>query len=80
MKRNMRTIQHTVMPLLQLRLLTDTTKICTFKKLQKPVAAKNRHQNDVWFARGRSSYKQKLAHNLKKVINFSISYEQQHKS
>jgi hypothetical protein len=79
MKRDMRTIKHTVMPLLQLRLLTDTTKICTFKKLQELVTAKNRHQN-VWFATGRSSYKQKLAHKLKKVINFSISYEQHLKS
>jgi uncharacterized protein (DUF2461 family) len=56
------------MLLLQLRLLTDTTKICTFKKFQELVTANNRHQNDDWFARGRSSYKQKLAHKLKKLL------------
>jgi len=63
----MRTIQYTVMPLLLHRLLTDTTTRCTFKKSQEMVTANNRHQNDEWFATGRSSYKQKLARNLKKL-------------
>jgi hypothetical protein len=63
MTRDMRTTQHTVMLLLLQRLLTDTTTLCTFEKIQEMVTA-NRHQNDDWFARGRSSHKQKLAHKL----------------
>jgi len=67
MKRDMRTTQHTAMLLVLHRLLTDTTTLCTFKKIQEMVTANNRHQNDDWFAKGRSSYEQKLAHKLKEL-------------
>jgi uncharacterized protein (DUF2461 family) len=33
------------------------------------VTANNMHRNDDWFAKRRSSYKQKLAHNLKELYN-----------
>jgi len=37
------------------------------------VTTNNRHQNDDWFARGRSSYKQKLPHKFKK-LQISVSH------
>ena len=68
MKRDMRTIQHIVIPMILHRLLTDTTTLCTFKKIQEMVTTKNRHQNDDWFAKGRSPYKQTLACKFKMLL------------